>query len=356
MFQKNVLSLELGSENGKLVEGRMQGKKIVVEKALSFQVPKNCFNDGEITNLITMKEAVEEAINMMNTKAKKLICVSKSTSVITREISVPLVKPKEMDSLIEFEIKQYLPINFDEYIIKYKKLNEYEEDNVKKAALRVAIYPKIMAKMYWDLANELRLSPEALDLSSNCIAKLFDNDELDINSEQYTSENTVLVVDIGYEQMELNIISEGVLQFTRIIMGGGSYLDANIASEFGISDEEADEKKMTLCNLKSEDIGENKEVEVITASVKRVVDRWSSDIQRMVDYYINKNRLKKISKIYLHGGVSNLKGICEYMEALLDMPVEKLQQMGNISVTGEAACNINLERYLNAIGGIIRLR
>ncbi|MCY6370912.1 pilus assembly protein PilM [Clostridium ganghwense] len=356
MFQRNVLSLELGSENAKLVEGRMQGKKVIVQKALSFEVPKNCFNDGEITNLITMKEELAEAIKRMNTKTKKLICVSKSTSIITREISVPLVKPNEMDSLIEYEMKQYLPINFDEYIIKYKKLNEYEEESVKKAAIRVGIYPKIMAKMYWDLAKELKFTPVALDLSSNCIAKLFDIDDIDINSEQYSLENTVVVVDIGYEQIELNIISEGVLQFTRIIMGGGSYLDANIASELGISDKEAEKKKMALCNLKEGKILENEEAEIITASVKRVVDRWASDIQRMIDYYINKNRFKKMSKIYIHGGVSELKGICGYMESLLNIPVEKLEQMSNISVTGEAACNINLERYLNAIGGIIRLR
>lgn len=354
MFEKNVLSLEFGSEYAKIVEGKQMGKKVFVEQAVSFKVPKHCFNDGEITNLITMKKEVEKAIESMNTKTKKLICISKSTSVITREISVPLAKPNEMDSLIEYEMKQYLPINFDEYIIKYRKLREYEEDKVKMVQMRVGVYPKLMAKMYWDLAKELKLTPEALDLSSNCIAKLFSNGNIEINSEGYDLEQTVLVVDIGYEQIELNIISQGILEFTRIIMGGGSYLDANIATELGIEDEEAENKKMNLCNLRKEFL-QDKEAEIVNQCVKRVVNRWANDIDRMMDYYLNKNRDKRISKIYIHGGVSDLKGICEYMQNALDIPVEKLQKMSNITAIGEAN-DIILERYLNAIGGIIRLR
>lgn len=354
MFEKNVLSLELGSEYGKIVEGKQVGKKVFVQKAVSFKVPKNCFNDGEITNLITMKEEIENAIESMNTKTKKLICVSKSTSVITREISVPLAKPNEMDSLIEYEMKQYLPINFEEYIIKYRNLSEYEEDKVKMVQMRVGVYPKLMAKMYWDLAKELKLTPEALDLSSNCIAKLFSNGNIETNSEVYDLDQTVLVVDIGYEQIELNIISQGILEFTRIIMGGGSYLDANIATELGIQDEGAENKKNTLCNLREEFL-EDKEAEIVNECVKRVVDRWANDIHRMMDYYLNKNRDKRITKIYLHGGVSHLKGICEYLQNAIDTPVETLQKMSNITGIGEAN-DIILERYLNAIGGIIRLR
>lgn len=353
MFNQKLLSIDIGSKNIKLVQGNQKGNNVTVDKVALVETPKNSFQDGSITNIEGLKEVLSQVIKNQNIKSKKVVFSTKSTSVITRIIEVPLAKPKEMDAIIKFEMEQYLPINFEDYILKYRKLGEIEGAEGKKCRVSVAVFPKEMAKGYLDLAKELNLTPYALDLTSNCINKLFNMDTI-INSENYSLKETVVVIDLGYDYLEINIISNGILEFTRIISGGGSYLDANIGSQLYVDDKEAELKKIELGNLRGEAHIENLEEEMINNSIRIVVDRWIREIDRLVDYFRNTNKEKTISSIYLYGRSSNLKGLATYMGNVLNMKVVKIQSMSNILV--KSRVEIEKESYLNAIGGIIRLR
>ncbi|MCY6484581.1 type IV pilus assembly protein PilM [Clostridium aestuarii] len=354
MFNSKLLSIDIGTKNIKIIEAKQNGEKIIVDKAFTVKTPENCFDDGNIVNMITMKQKIEEVLKKENLKSKRVVVTSKSTSLITRVIEVPFQKKdKEFNSLINYEIQQYLPINFEDYITKYIKLEDFEKDEVKMTRVRVAVYPKIVAKAYWDLVTELKLNPVALQISSNSVAKLFYRNNTMINDENISSKETVVIIDIGADYLELNFILNGQLKFTRILSGGGSYLDANIASELFIQEEEAENKKINMCDLSLDEHSEHPEAEIINNSVKLVVDRWISEIHRMLEYYRNLNKDETIKKIYLHGGSSNLKGLCEYMESALNTPIDKIESMDNI-VLQEQASNITIENYLNAIGAVIR--
>lgn len=354
-LNNKILSIDIGSKSIKMVNGIQKGKKVVVDRAVTVDTPAGAYSDGYITNIIGLKEAMIAGLKEMDHKTKHVVFTSKSTSVITRIIEVPVAKDKEMNSLIEFEIKQYLPINFEDYIIRFKKLNEFDDGNLKKCRVSVGVYPKDMAKGYWELAKELKLIPIALDLSSNCINKLFNMDSIKINFENYSIYDTVAVIDMGYDQLELNIISNGILEFTRIIQGGGSFIDGNIASHLGIDASEAEEKKFKLCNLRQGKVLADEEKQTVNDAVKLVVNRWQNDFNRMFDYFKSKNREAEISKIYTYGGTSDIKGLDEYMRNLFNVPIEKLEAMSNI-ITIDLAYDIGIERYLNAIGAIIRLK
>jgi type IV pilus assembly protein PilM len=354
MFNKKILSIDIGSKYIKLVEGYYQGKKVVVDKAEIIETPENCYDDGKIVNMIVMKEEILKALKNMKCKARHVVCSTKSTSVINRIIEVPQVKEKEIGSLVEFEIKQYLPIDFEDYIIDYRKISEFEVKGVKKFRIAVGVYPKTIAKGYWDLIRELKLIPLALDLSSNCINKLFSEDG-EINFEDYSSKETVAVIDIGYEQIELDIISEGILEFTRILQGGGSYIDASIGSQMFIERNEGEKKKIELCDLRDNKEKTNFEEDMINDAAKLVINRWHEQINRMFDYFKSKERDKHLSRIYIYGGTSELKGIEDYLSSVFDMPVSIIEYMDNIQVK-DLAKDIKINRYLNAIGAIIRFK
>ena len=151
-----------------------------------------------------------------NIKCKNIIITSKSTSVITRDIDIPVAKKEDMDSIIKFQMEKYLPIMFDDYIMQYKVLEEFEDEGVKKAKVTVVVYPKIMVEGYYNLVKELKGNAVALDISSNSINKLFIED-IKVNDENYSLKDTVAVIDLGYDFINVNIISDGNVQFTRII-------------------------------------------------------------------------------------------------------------------------------------------
>ena len=376
MFNSKILSLDIGSKNTKIVLGTQSKKNVIVEKTITMPTPVGCYNDGNILDITKFKSEILDILQTENIKCKNIVITSKSTSVITRDIDIPVAKKEDMDSIIKFQMERYLPIMFDDYIMQYKVLEEFEDEGVKKAKVTVVVYPKVMAEGYYNLVKELKGNAVALDISSNSINKLFIED-IKVNDENYSLEDTVAVIDLGYDFMNVNIISAGNVQFTRIITYGGSHIDIDIAKQLVISEEEAENKKLEGCNLDIDSLSDLQS-SLINDVAKEQVRNWTQEIERMINYYKNKDKGNKVDKIYIYGGSSNLKGIEKFIKDALNLPVIKIQSLSNVNCSkiNESKSNpsriepfkvdsskvdasnidMQLSKYLNAIGAIIRLR
>ncbi|MGH4118659.1 pilus assembly protein PilM [Clostridium sp.] len=361
MFNSKVLSLDIGSKYTKIVLGTQSKKNVIIEKAITMITPVGCYHDGNILDITKFKNEIFEVLQKENIKCKSIIITSKSTSVIARDIDIPVAKKEDMDAIIKFQMERYLPIMFDDYIMQYKVLEEFEEDDIKQAKVTVVVYPKIMAEAYYNLVKELKGNAIALDISSNSINKLF-IENIKINDENYSLEDTVAVIDLGYDFINVNIISDGNVQFTRIINYGGSNIDIDIAKQLSISEEEAEDQKLEQCNLERES-SSDMQSSTINDIAKAQVRNWNEEIERMINYYKNKDQGNKVDKIYIYGGSSNIKGIETFIKEALNLPVTKIQSLSNVNCTkmneskvGLFKADGELSKYLNAIGAIIRLR
>ncbi|MBZ9636289.1 pilus assembly protein PilM [Clostridium sp. FP1] len=367
MFNSKVLSLDIGSKNTKIVLGTQNKKNVIIEKAITMITPLGCYNDGNILDITKFKSEISDVLQVENIKCKRIIITSKSTSVITRDIDIPVAKKEDMDAIIKFQMERYLPIMFDDYIMQYKILEEFEDEGIKQAKITVVVYPKTMAEGYYNLVKELKGNAVALDISSNSINKLFTCD-IKVNDENYSLEDTVAVIDLGYDFINVNIISDGNVQFTRIINYGGSHIDIDIAKQLSISEEEAERQKIEGCNLERES-SSDMQSSTINDIVKAQVRNWIQEIERMLNYYKTKEQGNKVDKIYIYGGSSNIKGIETFIKDALNLPVTKIQSLSNVNCSKIVdkskadpfkvdSSNVDgeLSKYLNAIGAIIRLR
>jgi type IV pilus assembly protein PilM len=376
MFNSKVLSLDIGSKNTRIVLGSQSKKNVIIEKAITMTTPVGCYNDGKILDVTKFKSEILDVLQAENIKCKNIIITSKSTSVITRDIDIPVAKKEEMDSIIKFQMEKYLPIMFDDYIMQYKMLEEYEEVGIKKAKVTVVVYPKVMAEGYYNLVKELKGNAEALDISSNSINKLFIED-IKVNDENYSLEDTVAVIDLGYHFINVNIITKGNVQFTRIITYGGYDIDIDIAKQLSISEEEAEKQKMEYCDLEADTLSDVQS-STVTDIAKAQARNWIHEIERLLNYYKSKEQGNKVDKIYIYGGSSNLKGIETFIKDSFDLPVTQIQNLGNVTCSKKNSAkvqpskidifkvdsskidssklDVELSQYVNAIGAIIRLR
>lgn len=351
MLKKSILSIDIGSYTTKILVGREQGTEILIEDTIIFPTPKDAFYDGRITNDGKLIESIKSHMEKHKVKAKKAICTISSTAIITRELILPLIKEEELSSMIGFEIQQYLPIMLNEYVIEYKIMEEIIEDGVKKARILVAALPKLIAEGYLNLLKELKLKPLALDMHANAIGKLFES-PIKINNENYNLEKTVVVIDLGYNQINLNIISKGIAQFSRIIAQGGKDIDINIANAFNLSFDEAESKKMSDGSLL-----DNHEftptAAILNEIIQGVVDHWLQEIRRLFQYYTTRGSGNKIDEIYLYGGSSELKGIKEYLSGALGLPTFLIEDMSNLKASKNVRA-VKMNNFFNAAGAIIR--
>ncbi len=351
MFNDKVLSIDIGSKNIKIVVGKQTKNNVLVEKAMIIETPPNSYKDGSIWSIEDLKSVITKYVQSENIKTKKTICTVQSTSIINREITVPVAKKEEeMNTMVRFEIEQYLPIMFDDYVIEYKILETFMEENIKKGRIIVAALPKTIVEDYLKLIKELNLIPVALDMNSNAVSKLCES-KVTINDENSSLDKTVAVIDIGHNHMNLNMISNGVLEFSRVIPVGSNEIDTNIANMLNLSLEEAEKRKIENSNLNNNNSLIS--LEMLNDVVKDSVNNWIQEIRRLFRYYENIKRENRIEEIYLYGGGSEIKGLEDHFKKELNIEVVKIEKMSNIKL-GKEAQDIKLNQYLNCIGSIIR--
>lgn len=355
VFITKIISLDIGIKNTKVALGKHEKNKIQIDRAIVVDTPIHVIEDGNIVDKQRLGSELQSTLGINSIKTKEVICTTNSTSIINREITIPKADDSELKTMVEFEIQQYLPITMEDYIIQHKVLevvkDESSDRTVEKLRVLVVVYPKHIAEGYFEVLKEADLKPKVLDINFNSINKLL-VDGVEINGEKYNIKDTIAVVDMGAENLAVNIFSNGQLDFSRMTTSGGSVIDKNIAMRYDITLQEAEKMKKQHCNLFDEN--NPQKLEELNNIIKEDVNSWMEEINRIIQFYRNKKLGNKVDKIFIYGGSSRLKGIEEYMSKILNIPVNKIKSMSNI-ILGKDVDKEQLDIYLNAIGAIIRL-
>lgn len=351
LFPKTFIAMDLGSRYIKFAVGKENGERLVVDKLFKLEAPRNTVSDGEISDKIRLTTMIQNALLNAGIKAKDVNITGNSTLIINREIVVPKAEESELGTLIQYEIQQYLPINMNDYIVQYDVLEELQSENVDKLKVLVVTYPKRMAKQYYDLALNSKLKPNALDVNYNAIKKLLNKNIL-FNGEKNKKEDTIAVVDMGADTTDVTIYKNNIPDFTRIVKFGGSALDQEISKAYNIDIKEAEQRKIAKANL--ENTYPTEEDILLNDLVKQFSQDLLEELQRIFQFYRNKNVGNNINKIYIYGGTSRISGLARFMEYALTVPVKKISCLENI--TCSKTCNTEeIDLYLNTLGTIIRL-
>ena len=325
---KKAISIDVGSENTKVVVGRYHKNKVSID-------------DGHIKDIDSLARAITDALDSNNVKNDNVIFTTNSTSVINRTIIIPKVNEDEIESVIKYEVQQYLPINLEDHMIQYNVLEEKVIDGNEKLEVLIVVYPNKMVYSYAELINKIGRKPYALDLNYNSKRKAY----YVMNPEIRES---ILSIDMGAENIALTIMKDNELILIKTTKSGGNYLNSKISKVLEISLENAEMQKRENCNLMNREEGPLEHV------VREVVDSWFDEASRIIKYYKSKNTQNNIDKIYICGGSSNIKGLERYVSTKLNMKVKIVQGNSNIEFK-KGVEEVNISEYINAIGALIRL-
>jgi type IV pilus assembly protein PilM len=350
---KPIVAIDLGTNKVKAVVGRYAKDKLIIDRTFTVDTPEGSVADGNILNSVNLSRVVEGLLVGNGINIKDASITSNGTQIINREIIVPAAAGEELDTLVKYEIQQYLPINMDDYVVQYSILEEFKQDDLTKYRVLVVTYPHRLAKQHYELLNNANLKPSVLDVTFNSINKLFNDVKL-VNNKEYNNSGSNAFIDMGAETLNVNIYNDGKLDFTRIIKSGGHLIDRLISRKLGINFEEAEQKKLNLGSISDTLLFGDAESDIINKLIVEAVDEWIEELGRIIQFYKNKKQGNKVDKIYIHGGSSNLKGMEEYLSQKLNIQVERIESLNNV-VLGNAVNAADLNRYLNAIGAIIRL-
>lgn len=342
---KSYYSIDFGTQNIRLAVGSLINGSFLVEKLDSIYTPQDSYLDGKILDGTKLAKAVYDLVSKHSTKSKDASITLNSSNIITRELILPIANSKDIDGMISYEITQQLPIEMEQYVVEYRILEEFMEDNAKKTRVFVAAVPKTMAQSFFSFTRTVGLTPVSMNINSNSLSRLI-TEKVSINNVSIGND-TIAIIDFGYKFINVSIVARGKLNFSRMISQGSKDLDAAIATAFRVRPDEAENIKLKLDMSEAKD-----DINGEYQTAKRIISRWIQDIQRILQFYESRGN-DKISKIYIYGGASSLKGLPEYIAEAISLPVEAISGISSIKLQSSIdATSIDIKDYLNAIGAI----
>lgn len=166
---------------------------------------------------------------------------------------------------------------------------------------------------------------------------------------------TVLIIDIGRSSTKLMVVGSRMPRFTTTLDIGGHALTLAVQKHFGVTEEEAKRVKAERGIITGE--GNNEYVEAMLSTVSAVRE----EIARRLEYWQNRESQVSmhapVTRILLVGGNATVRGLPEYLEASLKLPVELGDVFTNLAPKSEWLPPIDYQEslaYGTAIGLALR--
>ena len=186
--------------------------------------------------------------------------------------------------------------------------------------------------------------PVALDVSFNSTKKL-----LEYSMPEIMERNTIATIDIGYDDLYISIYEKGALKFTRIVRKGCKQIDTYISEHSKVTMEEAEIIRNDI-GISYETIQEGQGT---SEAIIEHVEDWVSEINRIIQFYKNKNQGRGVEEIFIYGGGAMMTNMDKYLEDKLNVTVKKINELSRVTLPKNQE-DFKVELYLDAIGSLLR--
>jgi len=302
-----LIGLDLGSHTIKFCE-LIEKKRIWVLKKFGMKtIPRDVIQEGMVRDPEVLAKEIEFLLKRHNVTEKNVAISVSGFSVIVKRINMAQMTETELRSRINYEAEQYIPFDINDVNLDFQILGDGEKPNTINVVLVAA--KKDMVLDFISTLTSIGFNAAVIDVDCFTLQNIY--------THNYTSAETIALIDIGASKTNINIIEgKESLQMKDLSIGGDS-LTEDIRNRVDCSYEDAEDIKYSgKSDLMSEE--EYNDVKSSTTIY------WISEFKRALDSFISANPDKMISKVLLSGGSSNIQGFIQSMTEELKIPVEPL--------------------------------
>ncbi|WP_236872438.1 pilus assembly protein PilM, partial [Clostridioides difficile] len=213
---KKILNLEINDDYIRLVFLRKGHKKVFIDKSIIKEINFDIKNDSNSIEKIKYIEDVvrfvKEEIGKSKILYKNLYFNIQIQDIVIRNVEVLNTKKKrDILSMIEFEITQYIPININNYSIKYKVINSKND----KLNIQVILFPKSIIQLIKNISENLNMNPKTININFDILQKL-----INLNLIENFSEEGVFI-ECKKSQLIINITKDKKIRETYLLSKEG---------------------------------------------------------------------------------------------------------------------------------------
>lgn len=344
-FKQKILrqiGIDIGTSSIKVVELLREGRITLT----NYGVMDNLDFFGEIDNGSNIPAGFRLSENYIVSVLKQLLDTTKiKTDKVVMSIpffssfltvmEMPKVSRKEIENAIPFQARSYIPVPISEVVLDWLIIPEFSIQNpvtdakisniasstanggngnivsvipdpIKKDKISILLIavPKEIISKYQRIAKALNLKLVGLESESFSLARsLVGNDN-----------GTVMLVDFGAMNTSLTIIDRGYVFMSHSADLSGKEITKMVARSLNVQLQRAEELK------KSSGVSSVGYEKGLTQIISPFVEKLVNGIERMNGLFMRKEG-RRIEKIVLTGGSSNLPGLSEYLSKSIGVEV-----------------------------------
>jgi len=242
-------------------------------------------------------------------------------------IQMPKIQEGDLRSAVIYEAENYIPMPIEQVYLDFQVVPPLHGE-LDHLDVLIGAVPKEMVDPYLFALKEAGLEPKALEVESLAITRALIKDEI--------SPSPVLLIDFGATRTSFIIFSGHALRFTTSISVSSASFTEIIAKNLGVPLKEAEElkkkygleEKIKLKMDREETDLRKKRSKIFEILMPALID-LAQQIDKHLHYYQTHSSHEHlapdnqgVSKILLCGGGSNLKGLPEFLEQKIKIPVE----------------------------------
>lgn len=340
MAKKNI-SIYITGEVIRLCEIEKSGNSLTVSRVFETATPAHSVEDGLITDIDSVAEAIRQIFHENNIKKTPIIFTIYSRKIATKEIELPYVKqPAKIQEMINSNVEDYFPMgNMEDYITRFTILDKVEVENRKFYRISVVAVQKELVISYRDLGKALHIPVVSVDYQNNSLYNLM---------KKQVKQGIALMLQIDDDSTNVTIMNGQAQLFRRSIPYGRDSLVQAAAALLNM-DEEGAASVLQDARLLEENITPEDYMELL--------HELSQAITRVVEFYTTKNPIV-IETAKLYGVGAELKGLSDALGGILEVEIEIIREFNGVTVRKDKKLRQNkplqLAAYLPNIGALIQ--
>ncbi len=336
-----ALGLDISDCSIKYVELDKRREGVFIRRFGGHLIPRGLIEAGEIKDkekLIGLLKDLQKELN-----SRYIITALPEEKAFLARIKLPAMKEEEIRGALELQLEEHIPLSINEAIFDFNVIREVSDGNYIDVCLTA--FPKRVVEDYRDVFIKAGFTPLALEMEMQASARTI---------VPQNEKNTLVIVDFGQTRTSFAVVSKNEVQFTTTIKVAGEELEKALMRNLKVDQIQAEKIK------KESGFRKSKENERIFNSILPIISVIKDEIGKCINYWnssFGDRDLRRVSKILLCGGDSNLFGFSEYLSYELKLPVELGNPWVNIFSFEERIPEIELKdslSYAIALGLALR--
>jgi len=245
---------------------------------------------------------------------------------LVRNIWIPQMSSNELNASVKYELGQYIPFPVDSvyYDISILEKGPFTRRENQMRILLAAVKKQMLKERLKSLKDAgFAVSVVDMDALALCNAFLW-------HSSDSQKKSISALIGLGSAKTTIDIISNGILTFTReLSLGTGLIRDA-VSNGLSMSKDNAE--KM-ICK------GDPR----IDLQVRDFASKLGREIWKSFEYYEGQEQVS-IEKVYLTGGGSLLLGLVNSLSQIVTIPLEVWNPLNKVEIDKNSAMAANLDK------------